>query len=177
VGDGGDDWGVVGHSWDGVDAGVDAEEASGAQWWSEEGDSEGEREQQQQQQQLDFAPHGETASEQQQQQQQQSAYGVHANGSSSAAEDSGSELANGHDSCPAAASLVPPPPPPAAATTTEPDKDDGRGVCSEAGSDEAGVPESVDAAGESGMLSDTRSVAKGGYGWNPEALPKWTNTH
>jgi hypothetical protein len=40
------------------------------------------------------------------------------------------------------------------------------------GVDEAGILEAQDVAGhESVVVSDSRSVSKSGYGWNPEVVP------
>lgn len=175
----GDSWGGVG----GLDAAVDAEEASGGQWWREDegsqvGESDdGEHHPQQQQQGVgaDNAPEGEVLSEEQphqpteqqqqlrgQQQQQAADSSSHANGSTSSLEAGPAAAVQhrlGMDG----------------ATAAEQGYD---AAASDAGSDEVGLPECVDAAEQVAvMVSDSSGVKQGGYGWKPEAMPRWTHLH
>lgn len=181
----GDGWGGVG----GLDAAVDAEEASGGQWWREDegsqvGESDdGEHHPLQQQQQgvgADNAPEGEVLSEQQpqphqpteqqqqqpqgQQQQQAADSSSHANGNTSSLEAGQAAAAVQHMSGVDGAT-----------SAVEQEYD---APVSDVGSDEVGLPECVDAAEQVAvMVSDSSGVKQGGYGWKPEAMPRWTHLH
>ena len=110
------------------------------------------------------------ADAQQQQQQQQHAH-QNANGTAIAAA-AGEPAQNGTAAAAAAGGGESSGVDGAAAEAAAAWKEEGGGV-----EDEAGVPESVDASEqEAVMVSDSSGVSKGGYGWKPEALPRWSNT-
>lgn len=181
--------GTAGAGVGGLDAAVDAEEASGGQWWREDegsqvGESDdGEHHPLQQQQQgvgADNAPEGEVLSEQQpqphqpteqqqqqpqgQQQQQAADSSSHANGNTSSLEAGQAAAAVQHMSGVDGAT-----------SAVEQEYD---APVSDVGSDEVGLPECVDAAEQVAvMVSDSSGVKQGGYGWKPEAMPRWTHLH
>jgi len=155
------------------DDGLAAEEAAGG-WWRDEGDSEeGEEAAAAAAGGEDIAPEGEVPLLQQQQQEQQQeqqdqSVGTDgqpngSNGSSNGYHEAAEGLGGG-----------------------------GSGVGGDVGGEcevvsrgeecegecEVGVPEAEDVVGqEVVVVSDSSGVSKRGYGWKPEALPRWSNTH